>query len=514
MDTPQYRTQTLAHYRSYADVRTEHGRNDTLVELVFADSRTSGIHVTAQSRMHLAIIGNGITGVTCARLVRKRDPEARITIISDESDHFYSRTALMYIYMGHMTEAHTRPYAERFWRDNRIDLVRDRVESIDTTARQLLLQSGDTIGYDALLIASGSTSTFFDWPGQDLDGVQGLYGLPDLDQMERWTTNVDRAVVVGGGLIGVEMAEMLHARGIHVTFLVREPWYMSYLLPEQEGRMIERRLDSYGIDLRMETELKEILPDDSDRARAIVTTTGEEIPARFVGLTTGVRPNIGFLEGSGIETKRGVLIDHYFRTSAPDVYAAGDCAEFREALPGRKRVEQLWYTGREHGATLAHTLTGEPREYKPGVFYNSAKFFDIEYQTYGRIDPEPPEGEQTLYWEHPDGKRSIRIQYRLDRDTSVVGVNLMGVRHRHAVWAEWIAEKKGVEHVLANLSAANFDPEFSDQCEPAVIAAYNATNGASLRPTARKGWRSWMAKLPMRGNLNERRLVDSLAHLP
>ena len=420
----------------------------------------------------------------------------------------------MYIYMGHMTETHTRPYADGFWEENRIDLVRDRVERIDTASKQLHLQNGGAIGYDALLIASGSTSMFFGWPGQDLGGVQGLYGLPDLEEMEWWTADVEQAVVVGGGLIGIEMAEMLHARGIHVTFLVREQWYMSHILPEEEGRMVGRHIREHGIDLRMETELKEILPDDSGRVRAVVTSVGDEIPTRFVGLTTGVTPNVSFLGDSGIETNRGVLVDRYFRTNAQDVYAAGDCAEFREPLPGRRPVEQLWYTGREHGATLAHTLTGEPCEYKPGVFYNSAKFFDIEYQTYGRIDPEPPEGEQTLYWEHPDGKRSIRLQYSAEGEKAVVGANLMGVRHRHAVWADWIAQKKGVEHVLSNLSAANFDPEFSDQAEPAVIAVYNAANGTSLQPRARKGWKRWMAGLPMRGNLEERRLADSFSHLP
>lgn len=464
--------------------------------------------------MHLAIIGNGITGVTCARHVRKRDSDARITIISDESDHFYSRTALMYIYMGHMTQAHTKPYADSFWADNRIDLVRNRVERVDSEGKRLHLKSGETLSFDALLIATGSTSTFYGWPGQDLNGVQGLYGLPDLEEMERLTQDVENAVVVGGGLIGVEMAEMLHARGIHVTFLVREQWYMSHLLPEKEGRMVERHIRDHGIDLRMETELKEILPDDAGRAQAIVTPDGEEIPARFVGLTTGVRPNIGFLEDSGIETAKGVLIDRYFRTNLEGIYAAGDCAEFREPLPGRKPVEQLWYTGREHGATLARSLTGEPREYNPGVFYNSAKFFHIEYQTYGRIDPEPPVTEETLYYEHPDGKRSIRLQYSSEAEKPVVGVNLMGVRHRHAVWADWIKETRGIEFVLANLSAANFDPEFFEQCEPAVIAAYNTTNGASIKSTARKGWESWMAKLPMGGNLEERRLSDSLRQLP
>jgi NAD(P)H-nitrite reductase large subunit len=260
--------------------------------------------------------------------------------------------------------------------------------------------------------------------------------------------------------------------------------------------------------------LREILADESGRARAVVTSEGEEVSAQFVGLTTGVRPNIDFLEGSGIETGKGVLVDRHFRTNIDGVYGAGDCAEFREPLPGRKAIEQLWYTGREHGATVAQSITGEPSQYRPGVFYNSAKFFHIEYQTYGRIDPEPPEGEQTIYFEHPSSERSIRLQCGSTGEKPVVGVNLMGVRHRHSVWAGWIREGRGVEEVLANLSAANFDPEFFEQCEPALIAAYNAENGTSIHSATRRGWKRWMAKLPMQGNMKERRLADSLARIP
>lgn len=463
--------------------------------------------------MHLAIIGNGITGVTCARLFRKGNPDARVTIISDESDYFYSRTALMYIYMGDMTYGHTKPYADDFWQKNRIELVRDRVEHVDTESKSLELISGQSIAYDVLLIATGSKSTFYDWPGQDLVGVQGLYSLQDLEQMERWTEDVDRAVVVGGGLIGVEIAEMLRVRGIDVTFLVREDWYMSHILPEEEGRMVEREIRSYGVDLRLSTELKEILEDENGRARAVRTSTGEVLPAQFVGLTTGVQPNVDFLRGSGIEMGRGVRVDRHFRTNVEHVYAAGDCAEFRDPPQGHQSVEQLWYTGRAHGVTLARTLLGQPTAYNPGPFFNSAKFFDIEYQTYGRIDPKLPEGKTSIYWEHPDGKKAIRIQHEASGSKPVVGVNLMGIRHRHAVWREWISRGMGIEKVLSLLPVANFDPEFAGQCERELISTYNQMHGTSLQPSEKKGWKRWMAVLPMRGNLNDRTPADSFSHL-
>jgi NADPH-dependent 2,4-dienoyl-CoA reductase/sulfur reductase-like enzyme len=467
--------------------------------------------------VHLVVIGNGIAGVTCARYVRARRPEARITVVSDEADRHYARTALMYVYMGVLTREQTEPYERGFWAANRIGLVRDRVERVDTEGKRLLLRDGLPLAYDVLLVASGSVPQFYGWPGQDLDGVQGLYGLPDLDVMERWTMDGDRpiarAVVVGGGLIGVEMAEMLRTRGIAVTFLVREKTYLASALPAAEGRLVEREIRRHGVDLRMETELEKILPDERGRCRAVVTTAAEEIPCRFVGLATGVTPNVAFLEGSGIELGRGVLVDRYFRTNVPDIYAAGDCAELRDPLPGRKAVEPLWYAGRAHGATAAHTICGRPRAYDPGPFYNSAKFFDVEYQTYGRIDPQPPEGEDTLHWEGPDGRRLLRLQYERGGSCRVVGFNLLGVRYRHAVCADWIARGAGVEEVLQNLGAANFDAEFSGVCEPALVARYNERYGASLHPQTRRGWRRWMARLPMNGT-TPHRLSDSLTHLP
>ncbi|HOP43377.1 MAG TPA: FAD/NAD(P)-binding oxidoreductase, partial [Flavobacteriales bacterium] len=217
---------------------------------------------------HIVIIGNGISGITAARHIRKRSDD-RITVVSGESDHFYSRTALMYIYMGHMRHEHTKPYEDHFWAKNGIDLLRGWVERVDTTLRELHLRDGRRIGWDVLLVASGSRSNLFGWPGQDLRGVQGLYGLQDLERMERDTTGVRQAVVVGGGLIGVELAEMLHSRGIHVTFLVREPRFWGRVLPEAGSHLIERHLREHGIDLRLGTGLQELVDDGTGRVKAV-----------------------------------------------------------------------------------------------------------------------------------------------------------------------------------------------------------------------------------------------------
>lgn len=420
---------------------------------------------------HVVIIGNGIAGVTAARFIRKKS-DFEITIISDETDHFYARTALMYLYMGHMRYEDTKPYEDRFWRKNRIRLVRGFVEQIDVEEKALRLRGGGRIGYDKLLVATGSRSNKAGWPGQDLDGVQGLYGVEDLRQMEQRTHSIERAVVVGGGLIGVEAAEMLHTRHIPVTFLVREGRYWEHVLPPEESQMVEREIRAHGIDLRVGTGLERILSDEAGRARAVVTDQGEEIACGFVLLAIGVHPNVDVVQTSEIETGRGVLVNAYFETNVPDVYAAGDCAEFREAGIGHKPVEQLWYTGRKHGQTVARTICGERTPYDRGIFFNSAKFFTIEYQTYGDVQPERPNGVETLCWAAPEKKRLIRIDYAAE-DGCVLGFNTLGVRYRQDVCERWIRDGRPAGDVLRHLREANFDPEFARRHERDLLHQYN-----------------------------------------
>ncbi|MFO0266151.1 MAG: NAD(P)/FAD-dependent oxidoreductase, partial [Cyclobacteriaceae bacterium] len=353
---------------------------------------------------HIVIVGNGISGVTAARHIRKRSP-ARITIISSETKHFFSRTALMYIYMGHMTFEHTKPYDDSFWKKNRIDLVFDHVVQVDPHSHQLILKSGQSLLYDQLILASGSRPNQLGVLGETLDGVQGLYSLADLQRMEKHTRGIQRAVVVGGGLIGVEMAEMLRSRNIAVTFLVREPEFWSNVLPLQEAALISRHIRKHDVDLRLSSELGQIVDDGRGRVKAVITRSGEQIDCQFVGLTVGVSPNISFLAGSGIQTARGVLVNEYLETNFSDIYAIGDCAERVPVLPGRRAVEQVWYTGRMMGEVVAQTLTGMPTPYQPGPWFNSAKFFDIEYQTYGHVPAQRSPGLADFYWEHPRGEK-------------------------------------------------------------------------------------------------------------
>ncbi len=424
---------------------------------------------------HIVIIGNGISGVTTARHIRKLSNH-KITIISSETDHFFSRTALMYIYMGHMKYEHTKPYEDYFWKKNRISLKRGFVKTVQHSEKKLLFANGDVMEYDKLVLAVGSKSNKFGWPGQDLDGVQGLYNFQDLQALEKNAPNNEsckRAVIVGGGLIGIELAEMLHTRKIPVTFLVRENSFWNGVLPDGESQMITRHIKNHHIDLRLASNLKEILADDNGKARAvIITETGEELACDLVGLTAGVSPNVDFLKDSGIELGRGIKVNRFLETNIEDIYAIGDCAEQREAIGNRRPIEAVWYTGRMMGETLAQTICGNKTEYKPGHWFNSAKFFDIEYQTYGWVFSKPRENETHFHWKHQDDTKCITICTEVSSG-KFLGINTFGIRMRHEVFDRWLTEERTTDFIIKHLLEANFDPEFYKKMEPQILLAYN-----------------------------------------
>jgi NAD(P)H-nitrite reductase large subunit len=407
---------------------------------------------------HIVIIGNGISGVTLARHIRKQS-DSKITIISSEAEFFFSRTALMYVFMGHMKFEHMQPYENNFWKKNNINLVHKQVTEVLPKEKSLLLADNSIIGFDKLVIATGSIPNKFGWPGQDLNGVTGLYGKQDLEALEKWAPTTKRAVIVGGGLIGIELAEMLRSRNIPVTFLVREKSFWNGVLPLGESQMVNRHILEHHIDLRLETNLVEILSDENGHVQAIVTDKNETIECELVGLTAGVSPNIDFLKNSGIELGRGVKVNRLLETNIKDVYAIGDCAEQHQGIGLRRPIEAVWYTGRMMGEALSQTLTGKPTEYKPGHWFNSAKFLDIEYQTYGWVFAKPIEHENQFYWEHKGGKKAIRISFHKE-NRLFLGINTFGIRMRHEFFDKVLTDEKTVDYVMNHLAEANFDPEF------------------------------------------------------
>ena len=440
----------------------------------------------------IVIIGNGISGVTVARHIRKNS-DKEILIISGETEHFFSRTALMYVFMGHMRFKDIKPYEDYFWKKNRIDLLFDFVEFIDTDSKSLTMRSGLKVKYDKLVLAVGSKSNKFGWPGQDLNGSQGLYSYQDLESLEESSKEAKRAVIVGGGLIGVEFAEMMLYKNIEVTFLVRESKFWGNILPDEEGRLISNHIKSHHVDLRFNEELSEVIDDGHGNVKGIKTKSGEIIECEIVGLTAGVSPNIEFIKSSNIDTERGVKVNKYFETNIKDVYAIGDCVQFDEGINGRRNIEQVWYTGRIMGETLAQTICGKRLAYTPGPWFNSAKFFDIEYQTYGWVFADRREFETDYYWKHPS--KDLAMHFVWDKNTGeFIGVNTFGIRLRHELFDKWLTEKVSIDVVMSNLRTANFDPEFFRVYEKDIVDGFNKLTNRNIQLKPKSWWLNLLNK--------------------
>ncbi|MBK0402452.1 NAD(P)/FAD-dependent oxidoreductase [Adhaeribacter sp. BT258] len=435
--------------------------------------------------MHILIIGNGIAGVTAALTIRKLSGY-QVTIVSGENAHFYARTALMYLYLGQMRYADIKPYEDWFWAENNIALKHDWVNAIDFKRKTAMLASGEKISYDKVLLATGSQTNFRNWPGQNLKGVHGFYHLQDLQNIETATENCSAAVLVGGGLIGIELAEMLHARGIKVTMLVRDAHYWGRNLPPEEARLIEKRAAKNGIEIRLKTTLKELESDENGNVCAAITDKNERIPCTFTGIATGVIPNTELAKTCSIKTNQGILVNEYLETSQPDVYAAGDCTEL--AFKGGI-VEQLWYTGRMQGEIAAHNICGRKIPYERGIPFNSAKFFDLELQTYGRVVPDPAKNETSFFWQNPEGTASLRVNYVNDKARSITGLVALGIRLRQEVCEEWIKEERPLASGLLHLKEANFDPEFQRRYENDILQAFKTQHPEVELPERKKKFR-------------------------
>ncbi len=411
--------------------------------------------------MRYVIIGNGVAGINAADSIRSRDSEAQITIISSESDHFFSRTALMYVFCGQLSAEDIEPYERDLYVRKKYERVRGRVARVDSDKKILALTSGDILPYDRLLIASGSCPFMVNYPGINLDGVGNFVTWQDLEWLTEKAKTARSAVVVGGGLIGIESLEILHLAGIKTTMLIREDHFWPIAFSKSEGEMITAHVRRHGVEMLLSTETAELIGENG-QVVGVKTKDGQAIEADLVIFAIGVMPQTGFLKDSGIEIdeRGGIVVDEKLATNAPDIWAAGDCTSV-VWFNGVRRPEQLWYTGRDQGRAAGFNMAAtesERRVYRRGTFYNSAKFFDIEYTTAGYVNFDF-DGERDWYQCDSDKEISQRITYL--PDGSVIGFNMLGSRWDHRLLVKWVEEKRDIKWVLERLSEACFDEEFS-----------------------------------------------------
>lgn len=378
----------------------------------------------------------------------------------------------MYVFAGQLRLEDTEPHDRGFYTRMRFERVRASVVGLEAPAHHLRLSDGATLPYDKLLIAAGSKARPAPWPGAVGEGVHSYVTLGDHERLDREARKGQRAVVIGGGLIGIELAEILHHRGPQVTFLIREDWYFPLALDERESAIVAAHMRRHGIDVRLKSGVSAIERSSEGAVTGVRVEDGSVIAADLVAVAIGVVPNTDWLAGSRIvlSPAGAIEVDDALRTSHADVHAAGDCANVTWS-DGSRRPEQLWYTARDQGRVAGASMLGQPAVYRRGPLYNSAKFFDVEWTTAGEVPSPvnmdgsaaaPPPDLRTWFQAQPERCVSHRIVCRGER---VIGFNFLGARFDQEPLLQWIAEGRTLDYVLAHLADAQFDEEFSPRFE-------------------------------------------------
>jgi NAD(P)H-nitrite reductase large subunit len=310
------------------------------------------------TRHHL-IIGSGPGAISAAEAVRSVDHNADITLLTAEPDGYYSRPGLAYYLAKEVPERALFPFSAEDFSQLRLKMLVGRAEHIDSGSHVVTLADGRRLSYDRLLLSTGSRAIDARVPGADLDGVVKLDDMSDARDLIRRSRHAKTAVVVGGGITALEIVEGLRERGLHVHYLMRKDRYWSNVLSQTESRLVEKGLQSRGVEIHYFTELAGIAGHQG-RAVGVETADGSRIACDLVGVAIGVRPHKELAEQAGLACGRGVLVDEYLRSSDPDVYAVGDVAEVRDPLGEHATLEVLWSSAVSKGRVAGRNMAAEP----------------------------------------------------------------------------------------------------------------------------------------------------------
>ncbi len=310
--------------------------------------------------MRHVIIGNGPAGLIAAETIRAQRHDDEIVLVGDESSPPYSRMAIPYLLSGAIDERGTWLRKEPgYYEAQRIELRVARVAKLDASAHTLSLDDGTRLEYDRCLIATGSVPVLPPVPGIDLPAVQPCWTLADADRIMALAAKGARVLQLGAGFIGCILMEAMARRGAKLTVVEMESRMVPRMMGEGAAAMIRAWCEKQGVRVLTGTRLESLAPADAVRA---VFADGSKEEFDLVIRATGVRPNVEFLEGSGVECDLGVIVDEHLRSSLPDVYAAGDCAQAWDDASHARIVSAIQPNAVDQGRIAGLNMAGLPTE--------------------------------------------------------------------------------------------------------------------------------------------------------
>jgi NAD(P)H-nitrite reductase large subunit len=440
---------------------------------------------------HYLIIGNGAAGVSAAEIIRQRDSAGRITIVTDEPYLCYSRPGIAYYLNGQVSSQQLITRSNSFYRDHRFDLRHGRVTRIDLAARMVYFADGQPLAYDLLLLATGAGAVPARMPGSDLDGVVTFDNLNDAKDIVRRSRKAKAAVVIGGGITAMELAEGLRHQGVKTHLLQRGDRVWPRLFDERESSIIEHQIRHEGVQLHYKEEIAEILGKHG-AVTGVRLKSGREIKCQLVGIAIGVRPNLSLVKGLPLEMDQGILVNEYLQSSQPHLFAAGDVAQVYDRWTREHKLDVLWPSAVNEGRAAGYNMVDVAHGRSPGYHYqkgspfNAALLFGVHLTVIGRVGQRSEEELEELsylsrgsshVWTTPfstsyrsawdkDGPNSVRIVMNGGR---IVGALLMGNQELADPLRKLIEHEADLGHLQDELLGAK----------------------GNLPQTILRAWRSW-----------------------
>ncbi len=332
--------------------------------------------------MDYVIIGAGPAGVIAAEALRKTDPGGSVTIIGAEPEPPYSRMAIPYLLAENVGEEGTHlRHGDGHYDAGGITLRQGQVASISPGDKTVILDGGDSVAFDKLLIATGARPVKPPIDGMDLPGIENCWTLEDSRRIAAGTKAGSRVVLMGAGFIGCIILEALVVRGVELTVVEMEDRMLPRMMDETGGDMIKRWVEGKGVKVLTGTRVEKI--EAADGGLRLALSGGDAIDAAFVVCATGVAPNLDFLAGSGIETDDGILVDEHLETNVPGIYAAGDVAQGPDFSTGGREVHAIQPTASEHGRVAAWNMAGRTSRYRGSLSMNVLNTLGLISSSFG-----------------------------------------------------------------------------------------------------------------------------------
>jgi len=317
----------------------------------------------------IVIVGAGAAGNSAAEKLRREGYAGKLTLVGAEGSLPVDRPNLSKDYLAGTAPEEWIPLrSEEFYRERRIELVQIKIGSIQPGSKTVVLSNGSQLRYDALLLTTGANAIRLNIPGGGLPHVYTLRTLADSRAIIAESAHARRAVLIGAGFIGLEVAAALRARGMEVTVVAPDTVPLERVLGEALGRAVQRLHEKHGVRFRLGARPKAI------SERNVVLDDGSELAADLVVFGVGVRPATELAETAGLAVDRGVLVDQYLRTSAADVFAAGDIARFPDVRTGQKIRVEHWVVATRQGEVAALNLLGKNQVFDAVPFFWSAHY--------------------------------------------------------------------------------------------------------------------------------------------